>query len=209
MTRPVQNHPVKYERHYRDTLPVKGVSTLEGSQLTPLSRNKGKLAFNCDMCELPFEKYACWAKRSAHHYCSRACASAAKVVRVEVQCVVCDSKMMVKPAYLKRVTTCSKECMRKKRVKNNSQLRTSPDYKSIIERLHKQGACNMCGTTAGPWSVLGIRTWVENGLAQADGANAKLYCRHCHMKEVSPLMAKSLYATNRTEYYASKDRKQV
>lgn len=194
-----------YEQHYKNILPPKDGMGYQRAQLTTLQRNKSKLSFNCDHCGLPFEKYACWAKRTKNHYCGRACASAAKVVRIPKPCVVCGNEMLLTPTLFTRTSACSKECMRKRRVVNNKNLRSSPDYLSIVKRLRKEALCSVCGTTNGPWVVQGIKTWVENGLAQADGDSAHLVCKQCHMKSVVQLSLKSDYMTDRFKYYKEKN----
>ena len=169
------------------------------SQLTKIQHSK--LPFNCDYCGVSFEKYACWAKRTAHHYCGRACASAAKVIRIPKNCVVCDAEIFLTPTYYNRVATCSKECMRKKRVRNNTNLCSSPDYVTIVKRLRKNAVCKNCGTTKGPWIARGVTKWIEGGLAKANGDNAYLLCRVCHLKSVIPLSKQSLYMSDRVAYY--------
>lgn len=187
---------------FTDLLPIKGVSTWERSQLTPLPRNRGKIGINCDLCGLPFEKYACWAKRSKRNYCSRACANEAKKIEVPSECVVCKKEMLVTPSELPKITTCSYACSRKRRTVNNANTRSSPEYRRIVKRMTADPVCTTCGTFTGPWVVSGIRTWVEDGLACASGEDAKLYCRHCHLKTVSLIASASLYMTNRSAYYA-------
>lgn len=189
-----------YDANYRNIAPPKSGMLNQGSQLTPLTKIKSKLPFNCDHCGLLFEKYACWAKRSTHHYCSRACSWASKVIRVPKNCVVCHAEMFLTPTYYKRVSTCSKICLRKNRVTNNSSLRSSPDYIGIVNRLKKKTSCNTCNTTSGPWVVAGIKTWVEDGLSCADGEGAYLLCKQCHLEAASHEAVNSLYMKNRNEY---------
>ena len=189
-----------YDANYRHIPPPKSGMLKQGSQLTPIAKIKSKLPFNCDHCGLLFEKYACWAKRNAHHYCSRACCWAAKVIRIPKNCVVCDAEIMLTPSNYPRITTCSKLCLRKKRVTNNSNLRASPDYIGIVNRLKKNTSCSTCNTTSGPWVVAGIKIWVEDGLSCADGEGAYLLCRECHMNAASYKAKNSLYMVNRNEY---------
>ena len=194
-----------YERHYTKVIPPKDGLRYHRGQLTSVQRNKAKLGFNCDHCGIPFETYACWAKRYSHHYCGRACASAAKVVRIPKPCVVCGTEMLLTPTLFRRVSGCSKECMRKRRIVNNHNLRTSPDYMDIVKRLRKEALCGMCGTTNGPWVVQGIKTWLEDGLAFADGSGAHLVCQHCHLRSVAPLSKQSMYIVDRFKYYKEKN----
>jgi len=189
-----------YDAHYRHIPPPKSGMLNQGSQLTPIAKIKSKLPFNCDHCGLLFEKYACWAKRTAHHYCSRACCWAAKVIRIPKSCAVCNTEMFLTPTYYKRTSTCSRLCLRKNRVTNNSNLRSSPDYIGIVNRLRKNTSCNTCNTTSGPWVVANIKTWVENGLSCADGEGAYLLCKQCHLKTASNEALNSLYIVNRNEY---------
>ena len=190
-----------YENHYKQIPPPKEGLQKQGAQPTKLARNKSKLPFNCDHCGLAFEKYACWAKRVTHHYCSRACASAAKVVRFPKDCAVCGVEMLLTPTYMNRVSTCSAICMRKKRVTTNINMRSSPDYAAIAKRLKKNALCSTCGTTNGPWRVVGVKTWLEDGLACANGDEAKLVCLDCHLKSVAHLSKASTYISDRFRYY--------
>ena len=193
-----------YENHYKDIPPPKEGLRYQTGQLTPLARNKSKIGVNCDHCGIAFEKYACWAKRTAHHYCGRSCANAAKIVRIPKACVVCNCEMLLTPTDYPKISTCSKTCLRKKRVKNNMNLRSSADYKSIASRLKKNQICKVCATTNGPWIVRNVKTWVQDGLSCADGSDAYLVCKHCHLKEVAPLASTSTYMTDRFRYYKDK-----
>jgi len=197
--------PNRYERHYTDTTPPKGGMAYQRAQLTGIQRNKAKLGFNCDHCGLPFEKYACWAKRTKHHYCGRACASAAQVVRIPKPCVVCGTEMLLTPGNLNRISGCSRACMRKRRTVHYENLRSSPDYVAVVKRLRKEALCSACGTTNGPWVVQGVKIWVEDGLSCADGSNAYLVCQHCHLRCVQNLSKQSTYMSNRVKYYKEKN----
>jgi len=190
-----------YEHHYKQIPPPKDGLQKQGAQLTGLARNKAKLPFNCDHCGLAFEKYACWAKRVTHNYCSRACASAAKVIRFPKDCVVCGTEMLLTATYVKRVSACSAACSRKRKTVTNVNLRSSPDYTAIAQRLKKNTICNTCGTTNGPWRVTGVKTWVEDGLSCANGDDAKLVCLRCHLKSVAHLSRASTYISDRFRYY--------
>jgi len=189
-----------YDVNYKQIPPPKSGLLKQGSQLTPLTKVKSKLPFNCDHCGLLFEKYACWAKRSAHHYCSRACNWASKIVRIPKNCVVCGTEMFLTPTSYKRISTCSRTCLRKNRVTNNFNLRSSPDYVSIVKRLKKNATCNACNSTNGPWVVAGIKIWVEDGLSCANGDGAYLLCRPCHLNDASHKAVNSLYMTDRDKY---------
>lgn len=193
-----------YERHYTNIAPPKDGMSYHRGQLTSVQRNNAKLGFNCDHCGIPFEKYACWAKRTSNHYCGRGCASAAKVVRIPKPCVVCGTEMLLIPSSFKRVSGCSKTCQRKRRIVNNKR-QLSPDYVAIVKRLRKEDLCGICGTTNGPWVVQGIKTWVEDGLACAEGSNARLVCQSCHFHSVKHLSKQSLYMVNRFKYYKEKN----
>jgi hypothetical protein len=193
-----------YDNHYRSIAPPKSGLLRQGSALTALSKVSSKLLFNCEHCDLPFEKYACWAKRTSHHYCSRACAWAAKVIQIPKNCVVCDVEMLLNPTKYTRISTCSKDCSRKRRVKSYTNLRTSPDYLTIVNRIKKIGSCNACGVTSGPWVAAGIKTWVEDGLSCADGNSARLICKKCHMGAARFWVLRSAYMLNRKQYYEDK-----
>ena len=194
-----------YENHYIGIAPPKDGLKYQRAQLTSVQRNKAKLGFNCDHCGIPFEKYACWAKRHTHHYCGRPCASAAKVIRIPKPCVVCGTEVLLTPSDFKRVSTCSRDCKRKRRVVNNKNQRSSPEYMSIVKRLKATAVCSTCNTTNGPWVVQGIKTWIEDKLAYADGGDARLVCQHCHLSSVSHKATQSTYITDRFKYYKEKN----
>ena len=107
----------RFERDYRDTpAPAAGVER-EFSNKTKLSRAQGKIHLNCDLCGMPFETYACWAKRVSRHYCSRACASDGKITQVENTCVICGDTFITKKSdhEMNKKTACSTECRKEKR----------------------------------------------------------------------------------------------
>lgn len=107
--------PNRFERNYRDTpAPAEGVQR-EFSNKTPMGRSAGKIAMSCDHCGLSYETYACWAKRTARHFCSRACANAAKEVRVEKSCVICGTVFTATPSTVDKSSTCSRKCLRENR----------------------------------------------------------------------------------------------
>jgi hypothetical protein len=107
--------PNKFERKLSDTTPIKGVKVRELNGLTKLSAVTGKIKMNCDRCGMLYETQACWAKRTAHHYCGKGCADAAKEVIVYVKCVICGTPVRTIPTQIERVTTCSKKCSKKRR----------------------------------------------------------------------------------------------
>jgi hypothetical protein len=196
----------RYENHYRSTIPLKDVRTFESSQLTKLSRNKNKVEVSCGYCDLIFEKYACWAKRTKNHFCSHSCHNESRKIRFPKQCAQCDTVMMLTASKMKKYSTCSKDCMRKKRTDATRQNKkyTSIDYIKIANELKKNALCHSCGTDVGPWSVMGITTYLENGLAKADASQARLVCRKCHMKVSVDNAMKSTYIVDRFKYYKEK-----
>ena len=100
----------RFERDYKDTpAPAAGVER-EFSNKTKLHRTQGKIHLNCDLCGMPFETYACWAKRYANHFCSFACSSAFKEEKVKKACGICGKEFEVTRTQYKRVSTCSKVC---------------------------------------------------------------------------------------------------
>lgn len=103
--------PNRFERSYRDTIPVNGVTTKSLSNPTPMSRSAGKIGMSCDHCGMTYETYACWAKRVARHYCSKACANAGKETPIEKTCAVCGETFITTPAAAWKFSTCSKKCM--------------------------------------------------------------------------------------------------
>lgn len=85
------------------------------SNYAPLSRSASKVGLICPVCGTAFERYACWVKRVKHTLCSRACAAAWKMVRLESRCVVCGKMMAMTPTHLNRIVTCSRECLKIRR----------------------------------------------------------------------------------------------
>jgi hypothetical protein len=71
----------------------------------------------------------------------------------------------------------------------------------ILKVLKKASICGACGTTNGPWVVRGIKLWIENGLSCADGKEASLVCKNCHLKSVTHLAKQSTYISDRLSYY--------
>lgn len=107
--------PNRFERSYRDTIPLEGVTTKSLSNSIPMSRSAGKISMSCDHCGMTYETYACWAKRVARHYCSKACANAGKETPIEKTCAVCGETFITTPAAAWKFSTCSKKCMTVKR----------------------------------------------------------------------------------------------
>jgi len=113
--------PNRFERDYKDTpAPIAGIER-EFSNKTKLARTQGKININCDLCGLLYETYACWAKRTSNHYCSKACANAAKEIPVEKFCVICGGTFIANPTTAKKLTTCSRKCLKV----NRSRLLTA------------------------------------------------------------------------------------
>lgn len=105
----------RFERSYKDTLPVIGVKTRESSCLTPIARVKGMLAFNCDYCDLPILKHWRAAARAARHFCSHDCASKARRVRIKCSCEICGTEFEVIHSNVGKIVTCSRRCLKEKR----------------------------------------------------------------------------------------------
>ena len=175
----------RYINNYRDTVPLTNVSPGYRPNLTKLATTQGKISLSCDLCDMEYETYACWAKRHQHHYCSRACAWQASRIEVPTNCVVCDKDMIVTPSDFLKIKTCSRECFRLKKMNPNKKRKgyySALEYKEIAKSFLKISVCNKCGVTHGPWVVQGIKTGLkENGLPFADGSDAKLVCKHCHL----------------------------
>ena len=175
----------RYINNYRDTVPLSNVSVGYRPNLTKLATTQGKITLSCDLCDMEYETYACWAKRVTNHYCSRACAGEAKRIEVPTNCVVCDKDMISTPSNLTKIRTCSYECFRLKKmskIKSKKGYYNSLEYKQITKDFLKVSVCSKCEITHGPWVVQGIKTGLkENGLPFADGSDAKLVCKHCHL----------------------------
>lgn len=133
--------PNRFERNWRDTIPLKSGVRGETSNPTKLSRSSSKISLNCDMCGISFEKYACWAKRTSNHYCGRGCANEAKRRVAERRCIECGKHMLMIPSNLTRISTCSTECSserRRKHMLNEAQnMTTSAIYNYGI---HEKGS---------------------------------------------------------------------
>lgn len=125
----------KYERQLKDTPPMRGVVVGKLSNSLPLARSSAKVAVNCETCGIPFEKYACWAKRTAHHFCGRACASAFKKRPVECKCVICGAIYVTTPVGAKRIKVCSRECLRERRRRLSMMWAQNP----LTDWLHRYG----------------------------------------------------------------------
>ena len=102
--------PNPFENSYRHTTPMRGVRTTNITNKAKVTKTSGKIGLNCDLCGLVFETYACWAKRHAHHFCSRACAHAFKEININNSCKECGKPIIVTPTEYARIVTCSKEC---------------------------------------------------------------------------------------------------
>ncbi len=102
--------PNPFENSYRHTTPMRGVRTTNITNKAKVTKTSGKIGLNCDLCGLAFETYACWAKRHAHHFCSRACAHAFKEININNSCKECGKPIIVTPTEYARIVTCSKEC---------------------------------------------------------------------------------------------------
>jgi len=110
-----QMKPNRFERNYRDTPPPRSGMQCEIANKTPMTRSAGKIGMSCDHCGMGYETYACWAKRTAHHYCSKACANSAKETPVEKTCVICGEIFITTPAAAWKFSTCSRKCLKEKR----------------------------------------------------------------------------------------------
>ena len=103
--------PNRFENSYRDTVPLVGVETREFAQKTKVAKTAGKIGMNCDNCGLLYETYACWAKRTNHHFCSRACGNSFKKIEIRKKCAVCGEIFTVSPSDWFKYSTCSEQCM--------------------------------------------------------------------------------------------------
>lgn len=98
-----------------DAMPPKDGMKYQQSNSTKLARSRGKLSMNCDFCGMAYETHACWAKRVAHHFCSKSCSNLFKVIEVHKNCVICGADFVTIPSQVKRFSTCSIECLKEKR----------------------------------------------------------------------------------------------
>lgn len=178
---------MEFERSYRDTVPIRGVTAKPITQMAPVSKTHGKLCFVCPICQVSFERFACWIRRGQQAvYCSRACSYESKKIVVEVGCVVCGESMLLKPSQLPKKVTCSYKCMRLKRLKKEVNYGCL-EYLAVIHEVENRGKCSRCDAIHGPWVVEGVTVKrAEGSLPVADGSSAILVCRHCHMKKISP-----------------------
>jgi hypothetical protein len=159
----------------------------EISNQTPLARRAGKLSFACGVCGVVFEKPAAWAKRTNNHYCSAACRIEGSKITVETQCVVCHATMLQTPSLAVRVVTCSKLCSSLRRRRGNTQGKSCAAYKKEARKLRSLvGKCTACGTGHGPFVVRGAIVDIS-GVPVVDMLGAEVWCRQCHMTDVSRL----------------------
>jgi len=179
---------VHWERSLHDTAPLRGGMGFVGSNRTVLSRATGKIPFDCPICGIGFEKYACWVRRGQKNvYCGRGCANEAKKVRIETHCVTCGKAMEQTPSDAERRRTCSYRCACIKKRSDNPQPKASVAYKKAVAVIAARSECSCCGRTYGPWVVRGMVAAIgDDGIARADGARAKLWCRDCHLRDLAP-----------------------
>ena len=176
----------KERRLYKVTPPAGGM-VRSISNCTPLSRATGKLVFLCPVCGIAFAKPAAWAKRANNHHCSRACAAEARKVRVETHCVVCGKAMEKTPSVAARTTTCGKECSSIRRRSENPNPRSFVAYKAAVMKIAARCVCKKCGAQHGPWVVRGMKFKIGDDKSPNVATDeAELWCKHCHLKEVSP-----------------------
>jgi hypothetical protein len=90
------------------------------------------LAFSCDHCGLPILQHWRQAARANKHFCGRACASAARRVRVKVNCAICNNDFETIPFYVGKIVTCSRKCLKERRrillIEQASKVDESPIY---------------------------------------------------------------------------------
>jgi hypothetical protein len=168
--------------------PPKGGAVRYFSNLTPLSRDAGKLAFVCPICGISFEKPAAWAKRCENHYCSRACCTEGRKVRIETHCVVCGKAMEQTPSDAARITTCGKHCSSIRRRSDTPRPSSFALYKKAAKNIVENGACCKCGKKHGPWIVRCLNVVLGNdNNVHVDADSARLWCKHCHLKDIAPI----------------------
>jgi hypothetical protein len=182
----MKRHPAT---HFDFPPPKEGISS-HIPALTKLAPQAGKMLLQCPICGIDFLRYACHAKRVAVNYCGRGCAAKGAEVKVETSCVVCGKEMLLTPTEAARITTCSKACSSKRRRSKDHAGRPSgfAAYRKAAASVANRGVCDSCGTQAGPWVVRGIRIELKEGCEPtANTKDAKLFCKHCHLKEIAPL----------------------
>lgn len=163
-----------------------------------LGSSSGKLAFDCPICGLLFERYASSTRRSKAVYCGRACAGIGRRVRIDASCLVCGKVYETTPAHAAKVFTCSKKCSSiRKRSRGSSPIESRPTYawaavQKLIRELSEKQKCSRCSREYGPWKVRGIKVSTDNGDVVADGSKAFLLCADCHFKEIGNMGAASL-----------------
>lgn len=168
-------------------VPAKGIS-VETSNRLPLSKTTGKLKFICPVCENIFYKPVAWAKRTSNHFCSRACASAGRIVRYEIPCVICGKIMSLRFSNIIRVTTCSKICSSKRRRGAVFDKRGFAIYKKAVKELTANPVCGKCGSSHGPWRVRNLEViFNEDGEACLNKEKVEVWCEHCHLNDIALL----------------------
>lgn len=169
----------------------------EFSNSMKLETSRGKLKFDCPICGVVFERYACHAKRVGASYCGAACAGIGRRVRVETTCVVCGKSYEATPTDAAKVVTCSKNCSSvRKRSRGRSPVEGRPIYawaavRKLVREIAEHQKCSRCSREYGPWKVRGIRASTDGGKVVADGSQAFLLCEDCHLGEIAVIGGES------------------
>ena len=112
-----------FEQSYRHTSPMVDVESIVLSNTKKLIESTGVIIINCDNCFLEYETQACWAKRTANHFCSQSCAGEFKAVEIKKACVICGSGFITNPTTYFRHVTCSSKC---KKVDRKNKVLANP-----------------------------------------------------------------------------------
>ena len=93
------------------------------------------------------------------------------------------------PSEAPRVITCNKRCsgIRRRRKDGELNQRGLASYQKAARRIAALGQCACCGDKHGPWVVRGLGATLVDGVPAIDESRASLWCRKCHMQEISPL----------------------
>jgi len=155
----------------------------------------------CNYCETVFLKHACHAKRAKKVYCSLTCSRADQEVKVTVICKHCNQPFQLRPSEISKITTCSRECSRASRAKQenpNWRGGVTSDRKAAMETFEYKNwrmlvfsrddyTCQMCSKRGGNLEADHIKPWAYFPKLRYNVDNGRTLCRLCHhsiMKEV-------------------------
>lgn len=148
----------------------------------------------CEYCGKEFNKPPCHVKRVNHVYCSKECYDKAQQIYPDVTCKVCGKRFRAKNHS--RHSTCSKECQREARKKEDNPnwrggvTKSRKAYMSTIEYKNWRKAvfkrdnytCLKCGKRGGDLEAHHVKSWKDYPELRYDVINGETLCKDCHIK---------------------------